>query len=397
MSPMPRIDSARIDSARSARRSLARLGYRTCLVLALAACRQTEPTGAAPKPAASATQSEQKALGSSEAPPGTSAPTSAGPSGSVRVLLANAEALQRPTTAAFRGQTLFVSIGQLSALFSDGGQPRLPFGAIALRYPSGELGTEKVALPGADYYPEGITAAPDGTLYIGSIMQGVILKAPAGSTNAEAFVKKGVAKRGVLGVTVDSPRQLLWFCDSNPKLEDSKKAGDLVGVKLADGKEVVRHSLPSLDGKPPFCNDVIVSPDGGLWFTESAGGRVFNVPAAAALQPNSAQAWLTGGEVGPPPSGGSGANGLEWMDGKLIVANVGRGTLVELDPSSPDPRRAARVINLVDAETRAPVSLCSPDGLERPPGTSNKLVVIENGGCAAKTPRVSEVTLDTSG
>jgi sugar lactone lactonase YvrE len=201
----------------------------------------------------------------------------------------------------------------------------------------------------------------------------------------------------VIGVTVDTPRQLLWFCDSNPKLEDSKKAGELVGVKLADAKEVVRHALPPLEGKAPFCNDVIVSPDGALWITDSAGGRLFRVPAGSALQPNSAEAWLTGGEIGPPPAGGSGANGLEWMDGKLIVANVGRGTLVEIDPNSTEASRGARTLTLVDAQTRAPVTLCSPDGLERPPGTKDRLVVVENGGCAAKAPRISEVTLATSG
>jgi sugar lactone lactonase YvrE len=384
MSPMHRITVRRLT-----RRPLTRLGLHACLALTLAACKQTAPELAA--------KSQPVSPASKEVAPSTPAPAGAGPSGTVRVLSANADALQRPTTAAFRGQTLFVSIGQLSALFSDGGQPQLPFAALSMAYTGGELGTDRVTLPGNDYYPEGITAAADGTLYVGSIMQGVIMKVAAGSTSATPFVKKGVAKRGVIGVTVDGPRQLLWFCDSNPKLADEKKAGELVGVTLADGREVVRHALPPLDGKPPFCNDVIVSPDGALWFTESAGGRVFHVPAAAALQPNSAQPWLTGGDVGPPASGGSGANGLEWMDGKLIVANVGRGTLVELDPSSQEPNRGARVIDLVDAQTRAPVTLCSPDGLERPPGTQGRLVVVENGGCPAKAPRVSEVTLETSG
>jgi hypothetical protein len=312
------------------------------------------------------------------------------------VVSANADALQRPTTAAFRAQTLWVSIGQLSALFTEGGQPKLPFAALSMTLPAGELGAT-IPLPGPDYYPEGITAAADGTLYIGSIMQGVISKVPAGASAAQPFVAKGVAKRGVIGLTVDAARQLLWFCDANPKLEESKKAGELVGVALADAHEVARHALSPLDGKAPFCNDVIVSPKGDLWITESAGGRVFRVPAAAALKANSAEAWLVGGEIGPPATGGSGANGLEWVDGALIVANVGRGTLVTLDPESNDPGRGATVIPLVDAQTRAPVTLCSPDGLELVPGTSDKLIVVENGGCNAKAPRISEVTLPARG
>ncbi len=358
------------------------LGLVACAALSLA-CKQTEPAGG--------TSNDARATAAS-VPPRAVAPAPAAPTGTVRVVSSDADALQRPTTAAFRGQTLWVSIGQLSALFSEGGQPKLPFAARSLSLSAGELGPS-IELPGANYYPEGITAAADGTLYVGSIMQGVISKVPAGAVAAEPFVTKGVARRGVIGVTVDAARQLLWFCDSNPKLEDAKKAGELVAVQLADAKEVVRHALPPLAGKPPFCNDVIVSPDGALWITETAGGRVFRVPAEAALRPDSAQAWLTGGDVGPPPAGGSGPNGLEWMDGALIVANSGRGTLVKLDPRSEAPDRGAQVISLVDAQTRAPVTLCSPDGLERVPGSDSTLIVVENGGCSSKTPRISEVTL----
>jgi sugar lactone lactonase YvrE len=379
---MARINRIRVNS-------LIRLATGSCLALGLAACKQTEPAPTTTAP----TDSPQAAAKSTPAPsPTPSVSESAGPAGTVRVVSANADALQRPTTAAFRGQTLWVSIGQLSALFTEGGQPKLPFAALSMTLPAGELGAT-IALPGPDYYPEGITAAADGTLYIGSIMQGVISKVPAGASVAQPFLAKGVARRGVLGLTVDAGRQLLWFCDTGPKLEESKKAADLVGVTLAEGREVVRHALPPLEGKAPFCNDVIVSPSGDLWFTESAGGRVFRVPAAAATQAGSAQAWLTGGEVAPPATGGSGANGLEWVGGALIVANVGRGTLVKLDPASTDPGRGAVVIPLIDAQTRAPVTLCSPDGLELVPGSSDKLIVVENGGCNAKTPRISEVTL----
>jgi sugar lactone lactonase YvrE len=315
------------------------------------------------------------------------------PSGTVRVLSEDAALLQRPTTATFRGRDVWISIGQLSALFSTGGQPSLPFQALSLPLSGGSLGTQKITLPGPDYYPEGTAASEDGTLYIGSIMQGMIVKVPAGSTEAVPFLPRSGAKRGVIGLTVDAPRQLLWFCDSNPKLEDAKKAGDLVGVQLADAHEVVRHALPKAGDKAPFCNDVIVSPDGGVWFTDSAGGRVFHIPSERALTPNSAEVWAAGPEVGAPPAGGSGANGLEWLDERLIVANVGLGTLVEFDPRSTEATHGAHVIALSDAQTHEPVWLCSPDGVERVPGSKNELVVVENGGCAEKKPRVVHVTL----
>ena len=368
--------------------SSAWLALAVCSALGLA-CKQTEPSATTPTGASGAPERASSAVQPLKTEPGAGV---VGPTGVVRVVSADGELLQRPTTAAFRGQELWVSIGQLSALFEAGKSPRLPFSALAIDLPAGTPAATKVELPGNDYYPEGIAAAGDGTLYIGSIMQGVVSKVSPGSTTATPFLPRGVAHRGVIGLTVDATRQLLWFCDSNPKLDDAHKAGELVGVQLSDAKEVARHVLPPLDGKAPFCNDVIVSPDGALWFTESAGGRVFRVPAASALTSGTAEAWITGGEVGPPATGGSGANGLEWLDGTLVVANVGRGTLVALDPASTDPSRGARVIALSDAQGAA-VTLCSPDGLERVPGSPDALIVIENGGCASKTPRLAEVKL----
>lgn len=373
------------------------------MMLASVACKQT-----APKTEAAQGESAKLELGvakiADRAPvssTGTSSAASSGassgapsPTGTVRVLSADAAVLQRPTTVAVRGQTLWLSIGQLSALFSDDGKPHLPFGAVSLPLSGGAFGTDVIELPGPDFYPEGITAASDGTIYVGSIMQGVVVKVAPGSTKAVPFVQKGTAHRGVIGITVDAARQLLWFCDSNPKLDDAKKAGELVGVRLSDAREVARHALPRAGEKAPFCNDVIVGPDGTLWLTDSAGGRVLRVLPGAALEAGPAQVWMDGGDVAPPASGGSGANGLEWLDGSLVVANVGRGTLVKLDPKSEDPAKSAQVFALSDAKDKHPVTLCSPDGLERVPGSKNQLVVVENGGCAEKTPRVVEVTLD---
>ena len=210
-----------IACVRTAPRVLSFLG-----TLALAAC--------ASAPA------EPKAPAAEAVSPGSGA----APSGSVRVLSADTQVLQRPTTATFRGRDLWVAIGQLSVLFgSDGSQPALPFQALSLPLDGGNLGAQKVALPGPDYYPEGTASAEDGTLFIGSIMQGAIVKVAAGSTEAQPFIAKPTVRRGVIGLTVDAKRQLLWFCDSNPKLDDAHKAGDLVGVQLSDAREVVRHTL----------------------------------------------------------------------------------------------------------------------------------------------------------
>lgn len=313
--------------------------------------------------------------------------------GQIRVVSEDSSVLLRPTTGALRGDHAWVAIGQLSSLFGDE-NPQLPFAAVSFPLSGGGV-AERVELPGDAFYPEGITEAEDGTLFIGSITGATVLRVPPDGTQAEPFVGKEVVRRGVIGLEVDEARQLLWLCDSNPKLPESELAGEVVGVRLADGQEVVRHVLPPAGDKAPFCNDALVDPHGDLWVTDSRGGRLFRLAADQVLAPTTLTAFVDGGLVGPPPSGGSGANGLEWVDDHLlIVANVGRGTLVAIDPGSTNPQDSARNIPLTLSGATESETLCSPDGLARLPG-QNAVLVVENGGCEAKAPRIAVIELSS--
>jgi hypothetical protein len=333
--------------------------------------------------------------GSSDAGP-------SGPGGTIQVL-SSAPELRAPTTAAVRGNNLWVVNGQLSGLFG-GPAPVLPFSLVSIPLTGGPIGDTSIPLPGDAFYPEGIAAAADGTLYVGSVNTRVIVQVPADSTTASVFVPESVAERGVIGLTVDDTRNLLWFCDSNPAA--AVQGAAIVGVSLDDGTEVVRHALPNPGSTPApdagapadagvvadagasdagsapapalasFCNDLIVDGTGNLFATESRG-RIFRVPAANVLSPNSASVWLTGPAAEPAMPGGFGANGIDIVGGTLIIAN-GDG-LWAVNPNAADPAATARKLNLtLDG---APATLCGPDGLQAVPGSSTDLVVVENGSC----------------
>ena len=345
--------------------------------------------------------------GSSDAGPdsGTDAGPS-GPGGTIQVL-SSAPELRAPTTAAVRGNNLWVVNGQLSGLFG-GPAPVLPFNVVSVPLTGGPIGDTSIALPGDTFYPEGIAAAADGTLYVGSVNTRVIVQVPADSTTPSVFVPEGVAERGVIGLTVDDTRNLLWFCDSNPAAAVPGAA--IVGVSLDDGSEVVRHAMPNPGGAPApdagsapdagtvadagasdagsapppaaapasFCNDLIVDATGNLFATDSSG-RIFRVPANAVLAPNSASVWLTGPAAAPATAGGFGANGIDLVGGTLIIANG--DALWAVNPNASDPASTARKLALtLDG---APATLCGPDGLQTVPGSSTDLVVIENGSCNA--------------
>ncbi|MEO8183762.1 MAG: hypothetical protein ABI895_33475 [Deltaproteobacteria bacterium] len=339
-----------------------------------------------------------------------------GPSGTLEVL-STAPELRAPTTAAVRGNNLWVVNGQLNGLFG-GALTNLPFTVVSLPLTGGDIGSTVVELPEDDFYPEGIAAAADGTLYVGSVNLGIIVKVPADSTTASVFVPAGVAERAVVGLTVDENRDLLWFCDSKPGAPGA--TGAIVGVSLDDGSEVVRHAMPNpgsmgaVDAGTPldagadagaagaaatpapaavatFCNDVIVDSTGNIFATDSSG-RIFRVPAANVMTANSASVWLSVPEIAPPMPGGFGANGLDIVGNWLVIAN---GGLVAVNPNSNNPASTVRTISLtLDG---APATLCGPDGLQTVPGSNTDLVVVENGGCnppSGDGDRVVRITLD---
>ena len=49
-----------------------------------------------------------------------------------------------------------------------------------------------LTVPGDNFFPESIAATPAGTLFVGSVVTGEILRFRPGSTNAETFVPAGV-------------------------------------------------------------------------------------------------------------------------------------------------------------------------------------------------------------
>lgn len=331
----------------------------------------------------------------------------AGPTGTIQVLSADEEILLAPTTAAIRDDDVFVALGQLGELPQFGGDDTPePFTVISLPLAGGNPG-DGITLPGNDFYPEGIAAADDGTLYVGSITTGAIVSIGPDDDNAVPFIDAGeVAERGVVGMTVDDDRELLWFCDSSPVAP--VPGGALVGVSLDDGEEIVRHELPNPEpaagadagtdggvdagadaGVAPvaaFCNDVRLSPDDDIFVTDSSG-RIFRIDGGDAMDANSAEVWLEAPETAPPTPGGFGVNGLAFVGDRLIIAN---GGLFSVNPAAP----AANIQAINLTLNGAAETLCGPDGIVAVPGTNNQIVVVENGFCPAGEPRVIRVTLD---
>jgi streptogramin lyase len=74
----------------------------------------------------------------------------------------------------------------------------------------------EVKLPGDHAYPESITAAPDGTLYVSSPAVGGVWRIKPQSATVEEWIKPGAFDtRSTLGVLVDTKANLLWVCSND--------------------------------------------------------------------------------------------------------------------------------------------------------------------------------------
>jgi sugar lactone lactonase YvrE len=190
---------------------------------------------------------------------------------------------------------------------------------------------DTITLPGAHAFPESITSTADGTVYIGSLGEGGVLRAAAGAGRASAWVRPGAhGSHSVFGVLADEQSGALWACSndltargivvgpgnraasaaaaaatpaappdtatpgattSDPPdaaAPDAKPAATggateesgsaLLSFDLKTGH--ARMSVP-LPGKNAFCNDLVIGPDGAAYVTNMLAGQILRLKKGA--------------------------------------------------------------------------------------------------------------------
>jgi sugar lactone lactonase YvrE len=212
-------------------------------------------------------------------------------------------------------------------------------------------------LPGTRVFPESITSTADGTLIVGSLGHGNVLRLAPGKTTAEEWIKPGSnGLNNVLGVYADEKGKLLWVCSNN--LEDK---GEATSVKTFDLKTGAAKGSYKLPGEGPLCNDIAVADDGTAYIADTRLAAVLMLkPGAAAL------------EVAAKDPVLAGADGLAFGDKvTLYVNSVTAGKLLRLD-LGPDGK-SKRITDL-----KLPRALDRPDGM-RAIG-KHRLLLAENSG-----------------
>jgi len=194
-------------------------------------------------------------------------------------------------------------------------------------------------LPGDRFYPESLTITSDGTLFVGSLGTGQVVKIAPGATTPTAFVASGGEVKNVSGVYADDATSTLFLCAvdiANLGTPPSLRAYD-----LKSGAAKGNYVFPS----PAFCNDMTVDAKGNLYVADSFG-KIYRLAKGA----SSLTVWSTEPLLAASSENGFGADGIAfdgqsnlyvntYSDGRLlrfpINADGSAGTAKQLTVSQP--------------------------------------------------------------
>jgi sugar lactone lactonase YvrE len=230
--------------------------------------------------------------------------------------------------------------------------------ALTLAVQAADTSTE-ITLPGTRVFPESITSLKDGTLIIGSLGHGNILRIAPGKTEAVEWIKPGTGGlNSILGVFADEQHGLLWVCSN--RFEEKDK-GEATAAKTFDLKSGAPKGTYPLPGAKPLCNDFAVADDGTAYVSDTEQATIFMLkPGASAL------------EVGAKDPLLAGADGLAFGDKTTLYVN------------SFTTNKFLRVDIGADGKAKSVTELKTPRKLDRPDGMrtigKQRLLMAENGG-----------------
>src|SRR6476660_4266610 len=221
---------------------------------------------------------------------------------------------------------------------------------------AGQAITE-ITLPATRIFPESITSTADGTLIVGSLGHGNVLRIAPGKTTADEWIKPGTGGlNAVLGVYADEKGKTLWVCSNN--LENKGEATAVMAFDLKSGATKGTYKLP---GEGTLCNDIAVGADGTAYIADTRLAQVLMLkPGTKALEVAAKDPLLAG------------ADGLAFGDKTTLYVNsVTAGKLLRVDLGSD-----GKSMKIVDLKLSRPLD--RPDGM-RAIGT-HRLLLAENSG-----------------
>ena len=228
---------------------------------------------------------------------------------------------------------------------SQGRQPPITFAillasVLTIAFPAYSEGTpNSVELPGERAFPESISAAPDGTLYVSSLASGGVVRIKPGASTAEQWIKPGAfdgrfdirrARRRTLQSSMGLLERHVRQGSTGTKLHPRQL---LKGFDLATGQGKVSAALP---GSQNLCNDMAIAADGSIYVTNSRAPQILR------LKPDGKdlEVFLEDKQF-EPPKDGVGLDGIAiGGDGDIYVNTFSKGEFSASTCTKDDPERS---------------------------------------------------------
>jgi len=190
---------------------------------------------------------------------------------------------------------------------------------------------DSIPIPGTKAFPESITSKSDGTLYVGRIGDGGIVRINPHTHENTIFVQPGaLGSRSILGVFADEASNTLWACSNDLSALGAPATGSDTGsaLKAFDLRTGTGKRSVSLPGSHAFCNDIAEDAKGSLYVTDSANPTILKLsPGAATFE-----VFARDSAFSPPKSGGAGLDGIAFgSDGNLYVTTYAAGCLFRVE------------------------------------------------------------------
>jgi sugar lactone lactonase YvrE len=240
-----------------------------------------------------------------------------------------------------------------------------------------------IYITGERYFPEGVTAAADGTFFAGSMYEGCIMRALPGQAQVEAFIESGAnGLVSVLGLYADSTRDVLWACSSdagNGRLTGSAPVG-VKAFHLRTGEALGSYDFPG----GGFANDLTIDAQGNLYVTDSWTPRILRLAAGG----SALEEWINDPQLGVEQWS---LNGIDYdrENHAIYTVNQRAGLLFRI---AIEPDGSAGAVTQIETsqELRRPdgLKMVGPNTLATAEGGAGGMAVIQIDGDKAQVRRV---------
>ncbi|WMW62192.1 hypothetical protein RE680_03745 [Serratia marcescens] len=233
----------------------------------------------------------------------------------------------------------------------------LPLSVPAQAAISAACAASSMTLPPGALYPNGIARAADGTLYVGFVTSGNVLRKRPGKA-WETFFPGADTVFASNALRLDEKRGLLWGNSPDFLSGGKARANRIYALNVADGTLDRSLALPAGE----MGNDIVLGADGTVYVTETRGGGILRLrPGETAFS-----TLFQDPQLAAPSR--LGAAGIVLLDDRLMaVANFGTGKLYTLSYNDPQPQLA---------EMQLPRLIENPDGMGL--AQDGALIVLEN-------------------